>query len=169
MCLGIRRRRSLRPFPPGVSVECIYAIGLEELHKLLAPHIGEACANADVLEVVTVVKAEEERADRRFLSALVPAEAGHDAVTLPCVLHLEHHSLVWLVLARFRLRDDSVESCALEPAEPVGGGRSVARCRREVKRRLRVSEKRLESRASFGEWRVAKTSILLAQQVEEDD
>src|SRR5688572_681002 len=115
-------------------IESIDAIRSEKRHELLSFYIGEARANADVLEALTVVKTEQQRADRGFLTAFVPAETSHDAVALARVLHFQHHSLVWRIRAGFRLRNHAVESRAFEPAKPVFSGGPVARGRREVKR-----------------------------------
>ena len=57
---------------------------------------------------------------------LVPAEPGHDAVGRALVLDLEHRPLARLVRRVEALGDDAVEPGALEPVEPVGGGRPVA-------------------------------------------
>ena len=68
---------------------------------------------------------------------LVPAEAGDDAVGRALVLDLEHRPLARLVRRVEPLGDDAVETGALEPVEPVRGGRPVARRRRQVDRRRR--------------------------------
>ena len=70
-----------------------------------------------------VVEAEEQRADGVPLAALVPAEAGDDAIAFALVLHLQHDALVGLVGARGGLGHDAVEAGALEALEPVGGDR----------------------------------------------
>ena len=51
--------------------------------------------------------------------ALVPAEAGDDAVGGARVLDLDHRALAGLVRAVSRLRDDAVEAGAFEAREPV--------------------------------------------------
>src|SRR6267378_5857227 len=163
MRLGVRVGLCLRPVAPRMSVERILAIGSEKLHQLQPCYIGEARADADVLEIaVVVVQAEQERADFGFLTALVPAKAGHDAVAISLVFDFEHYTLVRLVGSVRGLRNDAVESRALEASEPIGGSGPVFRCRCEVKRRLRLLEDCLESGASLRERRVAKALIALA-------
>src|SRR6476646_8620471 len=98
-----------------------------------------------------VVQAEEQRADRALLTALVPAEAGHDAVALALVLDLEHDALVRLVGAVDRLGDDAVEPRALEALEPVASDADVARRRREVERRLEPTQRLFQERPAFVE------------------
>ena len=168
--LAVCVRLRLRPIAPRVSVERILAIGREKLHQLEPLLVGKARADADVAEIpVVVVEAEQQGADRVLSPLLVPPETGDDAVGFALVFDLQHHSLVRLVGAVLGFRDDAVESRAFEAAKPVGGGRPVARRRRDVNRRLRVLEERFESCASFGEWCVAQALVALAEQIEEDN
>src|ERR1700693_6300925 len=76
---------------------------------------------------------------------LVPAEPGDDAIGGALVLDLEHRPLPGLVRRIEPLRDDPVESGALETLEPIGRGRAVPRGRRQVDRRLGVAEDGLEA------------------------
>jgi hypothetical protein len=66
---------------------------------------------------VGVVETEEKRADDP--ARLVPTEACDDAVGRALVFDLEHRALVGLVRAVERLRHDAVETCSLEPGEPI--------------------------------------------------
>ena len=79
-----------------------------------------------VERALVVVQAEQQRADVRARAVLVPAEAGDDAVGGALVLDLEHRPLARLVRRVEPLGDHAVEAGALEPLEPVGGGRAVA-------------------------------------------
>ena len=89
------------PCLPGMIGEVVGAVGREEPDQLLPLRGGEAAADADVLQRAgVVVEAEQERADGRPLAALVPAEAGDDAVAFALVLDLEHDALVRLVACR---------------------------------------------------------------------
>ena len=99
-----------------------------------------------VERALVVVQPEQQRADVRARPVLVPAEAGDDAVRRALVLDLEHRALARLVRRVEALGDDAVEPGALEPIEPVGGGRPVAGRRRQVDRRLRLAEHGLEPR-----------------------
>src|SRR5438132_5546016 len=165
VCGLLLRRRA-----PGVFLERILAIGLKKLHQLAPLFIGEAGADADVLEIsIVVIEAEQQRTDRGFLATFVPAESGDDAVAFALVLHLEHHALVRLVGSVLTFGDDAIESRALESLKPIRGSFSVASRGRDVKRLLHILEDRLESRASLGEGCVAKALIALAKDVEEDD
>ena len=56
-----------------------------------------------------------------LLPALVPAEAGDDAVGGARVLHLDHRALARLVDAVLRLGDHAVEAGALEARQPLAG------------------------------------------------
>src|SRR5437660_6055253 len=160
----------LCPRAPRVFLERILAIGLKKLHQLAPLFIGEAGGDADVLEVaVVVIQAEQQRTNRGFLAAFVPAESGDDAVAFTLVLHLEHHALVRLVGSVLTFGDDAIESGALESLKPIRGSFSVASRGCDVKRRLRILEDRLESGAPLGERCVAKALIALAKDVEEDD
>ena len=90
---------------------------------------------------VVVEQAQQQRADVRARSVLVPAEAGHGAVGRPRVLDLEHRPLAWLVHAGQWLGHDTVKAGALEALEPVAWRRSASkRCRRQVDRRLRLGQ-----------------------------
>ena len=112
---------------PRMIVERVLAIGRENATSSRRFACGEARADADVMERArVVVEAEQQRADRGRLAALVPAEAGDDAVAVALVLHLEHHALVRLVGADVRLGHHAVEPGAFEALEPVGGDGAVA-------------------------------------------
>ena len=89
MRLRIAVRLRLRPVAPRVSFERVLTIGSEKLYQLLPFCVGEARADSDVLEIAAVVvQAEQERADFGFLTALVPAEAGDDAIAVALVFDL---------------------------------------------------------------------------------
>ena len=93
---------------------------------------------------LVVVQAEQQRADERVLSRLVPAKAGHDAVRSTRVFHLEHRALARLVDPVLRFRDDTVEAGSLELREPFRGHGRIARHRRHVDRRLHAGEQPFE-------------------------
>ena len=160
----------LGPCAPRVIFERILSIRLEKLHELATFHVGEARADTDMFEIsIIVIQAEQKRADGVFISALVPAKSGDDAVAVPLMLDLEHHSLVRLIGSSLGFRDYTVESGALESAKPVCGQASVPCCRRDMKRRLHFLQQRFESRASVSERSIAKTSITFTEQIEEND
>ena len=100
--------------------ERILAIRRKKFDQLAALLLGEAGADADVLQRARVVEeAEQQRADRGALAFLVPAKTGHHAVAIALVLDLEHHALVRLVGACDRLGHDAVETGAFEAAKPI--------------------------------------------------
>ena len=77
MWLSAGLRLFLCPLAPGVSVERILAVGLEKLHQLFPLYVGEAGADADVLEIsIVVVEAEQRGADFGFFAGLVPGCVG---------------------------------------------------------------------------------------------
>jgi hypothetical protein len=91
--------------------------------------------DADVMErPLLVVEAEQQRPDE-IASGLVPSKPGDDAVGRALVLDLEHRALARLIRQRVGLGDDTVETGAFEPLQPLGSDRSIARDRREVDRR----------------------------------
>ena len=96
-----------------------------------------------------VVEAQQQRPDVGSRPVLVPPKPGHHTVRRALVLDLEHRPLAGLVGRIEPLRDDSVESGALETLEPIGRGRPVAGRRRQVDGRLGVAEDGLEARASL--------------------
>ena len=163
-------RRRFGPGAPRVPVEGMLAIGRQKLHELATLLVGEARTHADVLEVaVVVVEAEEERADRRSLRVLVPAESGDNAIAVALVLDLEHDAPVRLIDAVLRFCHHAVEARTLEAPEPIGGRGAVARRGRDVERRRGVGEHRLELGAPLRKWGTAQIVIVLAEHVEEHD
>ena len=110
----------LGPIFPRVSGQRVLAVWREEFYKLASLLFREARADADMLQRAGVVeKAEQERADSRALTLLVPAKAGNDTIAIALVLDLEHHALVGFVGSRNRLGDDAVETGALEATKPI--------------------------------------------------
>ena len=89
-------------------LEGIHTIWLQEVDHLLSLYIGKARAHSDVLQVVAVVKTKQQRANAVFLSLLMPAKTGNDAITVALVLDFQHHPLVRLVGSGFRLGDNTV-------------------------------------------------------------
>src|ERR1700682_4862430 len=121
------------PGAPGMTVERIIPIRRQKRHQLSPFCVREARANADLLEISTVVvEAEQQRAYFGFFTRFVPAEAGNDAIAFPLVFDFQHDPLVRLVGAVLGLRDDAVESRALESAEPVRSSSSFPRSWRQV-------------------------------------
>ena len=112
-----------------------------------------------------VEQPEQQRPDVRARPVLVPAEAGHDAIGGPLVLDLEHRPLARLVRRIEPLRDDAIEPGALEPFEPVGRGRPIARRGRQVDRRLGAAEDRLEAGPPLALRDVAQVLVAERQQV----
>src|SRR6476660_3541819 len=105
-----------------MSFNSVLAIGSEKFHELDALDVREARANTDVFQIPAVgVKAQQQRADRRLVTALVPTKSVDDAIAFALVLHLQHHSLVRLVGSVAGFRNHAIESCALEALEPISG------------------------------------------------
>src|SRR6185369_16058930 len=121
--------------------ERVVTVGLEELDELAALLLGEAGADADVLERTGyVVKAEEQRTNGLVLGVFVPAEAGDNTVAVTLVLDLQHGSFVRLIGAGKRLGDYAVEACAFEAPEPVLRSSCVASSGGDVNRLCGVCE-----------------------------
>src|SRR3989442_928927 len=77
----------LCPLLPRVIGEGILAIGRAEWRELAALLLREARADADVLQRARIVKkAEQQGADIRAISFLVPSKTGNDAVAIALVL-----------------------------------------------------------------------------------
>ena len=102
-------RLTFCPGAPWMLVECINAIRLEKIHELFSFQVCKARAHTDVLEVVAVLKTENERSNRVFLAAFVPAKSGDDTIAIALVPDLQHSSLVGLVRPGLRFCDDAVE------------------------------------------------------------
>ena len=160
----------LRPLPPRVRRKRVPAIRREILHELAALLVREARADADVLERAGIVeKAEQQRADRGALASPVPAKAGHHAVAIALVLHLEHHALVGLVGAGDRLGHHAVETRSLEAAKPIRGDARVGGGGRQMNGRRRGGEQQFQLLAARLKRFAAQVPVPLAQQVEQDD
>src|SRR5205085_1032090 len=104
-----RVRLPLGPLTPGMIGDGVVAIRRQKLDQLLAPDVGEARADADVLQLAgVVVQAEQQGTNGALLAAFVPTESGDDTIAFALVLHLEHGALVGLVGAVRRLRNHAV-------------------------------------------------------------
>ena len=114
-----------------------------------------------------VVQPEQQRADDA-LAALVPAEAGDDAIGGADVLDLDHGALAGLVAGAGRLGDDAVEARALEAIEPLGRERAIARHRSQVNRRHTLAEQGFETSPALAQWSRAEIEAVDRQQVEAD-
>ena len=109
------------------------------------PALGhrEGRRHPDVMEGAgAVVEAEEQGADHP--AALVPPEAGHDAVGGPLVLDLQHDPLALPVGELLGLGHHAVEPGALEGVEPLGGQGPVGGAGRDMDRRTGVAQHRLQ-------------------------
>ena len=116
----------------------IPSIGRQELHQLPPLLLREARADAHMLQRARIVEEpQQQRSHRRLLAFLVPSKAGHHAVAIALVLHLEHHALVRLVGPCNRLGHHSVEAGAFEAAEPVGRDARIVSCRCQMEGRRR--------------------------------
>ena len=116
-----------------------------------------------------VEQAEQQRPDVRPRPVLVPAEPGDDAVGGPLVLDLEHRPLARLVRRIEPLRDDAVETGALEPLEPVGRGRAIAGRRRQVDGRLGAAEDGLQAGSPLALRDLAQVLVAEREQVPGDE
>ena len=116
-----------------------------------------------------VVEPEEQRADQRSRSVLVPAKARHDAVRSAHVLDLDHHALAGLIGRALVLGDHAVEARAFEAMEPLVGERALATTRREVEAARRPLERPLQLPAALGLRAGAEIAIAFGEQVEGDE
>jgi hypothetical protein len=163
-----RRSRTFGPISPRVLGERVLAIGSEKFHQLSPLHVGEAGANAYVLQRARVVEqTEQERADQILVALLVPTKASHHAVTVAFVLYLQHHPLVGLVGAVARLRHHSVQAGAFEAREPIGGHDRVGGSGRQVQGRSARLQDLFQLLAPLGERHGAEVSLAQRQQIEE--
>ena len=85
------------------------------------------------------------------------------------MLDLGHHPLVRLVGQVRRLGDEPVEPGSLELLEPPLGHGLVVGHRRQVDRRRRVGERRLEPPTPLGERPRREVIVVLGEQVEDDE
>ena len=116
-----------------------------------------------------VEQAEQQRPDVGARPVLVPAEPGDDAIGRPLVLDLEHRPLARLVRGIEPLGDDAIETGALEPLEPVGGGRPIAGRRRQVDGRLGAPEDGLEAGSPLALRDLAQVLVAEREQVPGDE
>src|SRR5580704_4900675 len=118
------------PIPPWMVFERVGAQRRQLDDELLAHRGRERRGDPDMVErVIVVVKAEQERADHRAGTLLVPAEASDQAVSRALVLHLDHRAFPGAIGPVETLCHDTIEPGALEAAEPVRRKRSIARSR----------------------------------------
>src|SRR5262249_32660571 len=111
----------------------VLAVRREELDQFLAPRLREACADTDMLQRSGSIKeAQQQGTDSRTIAVFVPAKTRHDTVAVTLMLDLKHDPLIRLENAGSRLRNDSVESCALKAAKPIGRNAPVTGCRCQV-------------------------------------
>src|ERR1035437_3461527 len=96
-----------------------------------------------------VEQPEEQRADQRSRSVLVPPKPGHDAVGGAGVLDLGPTALGWHVRIGHALGYYTIETGAFESVEPVGGDRRIAGGGGQRDGRLGAREGLLEERAPF--------------------
>ena len=116
-------------------------------------------------DALVVEQAEQQRADVRARTVLVPAEPRDDAVGGALMLDLEHRSLARLVWGIEPLRDHAVQPRTFESVEPVGGGRAIRRRRRQVDGRLDAPEHGLEPGPTLALRRLAQVFVTERQQV----
>ena len=129
------------PLGPGVTVEGVLAERRQFLDQLPAFIRGEAGGDPDVVQSAGFVEqAQQEGADQRSRSVLVPSESGHDAVGRTGVLDLGPAPLGGHVQVCNPFGDDPVQAGAFETVEPVGGYGWVGRGRGQVHRRPRAGE-----------------------------
>ena len=161
--------RRLGPLAPRMALERVHAQRRQLLGQLLAHRHRERRRHADVLQAAAVVvEAEQQRADL-VVAALVPAEAGDDAVGGARVLDLDHRALARLVGGVDRLGDHAVEAGALEALEPLGRQRAIVGHRREVDRRGGGAEQPLEPGAAFVLRQLADVAAVDREQIEGDE
>src|SRR3954453_14903385 len=163
-------RLRFRPVAPRMIAQRIDAQRRELFDQLLALRRGERRRHADVLQApVIVVEAEEERADHRAGTVLVPAEAGDDAIGGARMFDLDHRPLARAVRRVEALRHHAVQSRAFEAIEPVGRDVAFERRRREMQGRLRFGERFLQPLAARGERRLAQIVVIDRQQIPPDE
>ena len=152
---------------PRVALEVAHQ-RLQLGEQLAPPRHREGADDPDRAQAPVVVEAEEERADR-VGPRLVDAVAGQHAVGGADVLDLRHHALVGLVGQLRVLGDDAVEPGTLEALEPLPRELGVLGDGREVDRRPRAGERRLERRAALGERPRGQVLVAEREQVEGDE
>ena len=103
----------LGPTFPGMIDKRVSTIGFEKFDKLLTRLVCKASAHAHVLQrAMPVVKTKQQGSYSRTLTFFVPSKTGDDAIAVPLVFDFEHHALIRLVGARYRLSDDAVQTRA---------------------------------------------------------
>ena len=115
-----------------------------------------------------VIQAEQQRPDD-VVSALVPTEAGNDAVRSASMLHLDQHALARLIRNLRRLRNHAIQAGALEVLEPLRGDTAISRHRRDVNGRLNVAETLLEQSSALVLCRGHHAAAIDREHVERDE
>src|SRR5260370_39623919 len=72
-----------------------------------------------VQRAAVVVEPEQQRADERCWTVLVPAEARDHAIRAPRVLDLHHRALAGLIGHALVFGDNAVKPGAFDPSEPL--------------------------------------------------
>ena len=116
-----------------------------------------------------IVEPEQQRADQRARTVLVPAKARHHAVRAARVLDLDHRSLAGLIRGALVLGDDAVEPGAFEPNEPFLGEAPLATAGGEMEASRRPRERLFERGAPLGLGARAEIVTAVGEHVEGDE
>src|SRR6185369_14508184 len=122
-----------------------------------------------VQRAAVVVETEEQGADERAGTLLVPAEAGDDGVRAAHVLHLDHGALAGLIGGALVLGDDAVETGALEAPKPLLRHRASPIAGRDVDGAAGAPESPLELPAPVRLRTRAQVAGAVREQVERDE
>ena len=103
---------------------------MEKLRQFLPFRRAETRANPNMLQrAFTVEEAQKKRSDQFAIAFLMPAKSRDNAIAVPLMLYLEHHSFVGFIGAFDRLCNNPIQTRSLKTTEPIGGDLAVACCR----------------------------------------
>src|SRR5262249_1119706 len=113
--------------------ESILTIRSQVLDEVAACLVRETRGNADMMKRAgVIVQAQQQRSNGTLVAVLMPAKTGNDTIAIALVFDLEHDTLVGLVNACERLRDNTIESRTFESAKPVCCDAQFSGCGRDV-------------------------------------
>jgi hypothetical protein len=140
----------------------------QEIHQLSPFLLRKTRADPNMLQSARFIeKSKQQRTNRRALSVFVPPKPCNDAVTIPLVLHLQHHAFISLIGARNILRHHSIETGTLKAPEPVSSDTSFLGRRRYVNWRRSRGQQSLEPLPTISKWLTAKILIRFTQKIKE--
>src|SRR5688572_32919235 len=116
-----------------------------------------------------IEQSKQQRSNSRAISLFMPAKTRHDAIAITFVFDLEHDAFVRFIKSRRGLSDDAVKSRAFKATKPVRRSREVGGRRRQMDRRLRLREQRLQFDSALRKRHVPHVTRSVSKKIEKQD